>query len=81
LPHEVEAILGIPPGDYTTTGPPMLPSDPNGDVPGWHTKADWLADQAAVRVYYDADNRVLFVMGVTGSRESFLDRLRRLLHL
>jgi hypothetical protein len=62
LQSRVEAILGVPPGDYTTTpkGRTRLwPAEPKGE-PQWKSSADWFADGATVRVYFDDQSRVLF---------------------
>ncbi len=81
--HQVEAVFGVPPGDYTTRATQLLIADPNGDVPSWHATEDWFADHASVRVYFDAEHRVLFARGVIEDRspETVWQRLRRWLRL
>ncbi len=81
--HQVKDLFGVPPGDYTTGVTPLRVADPNGDVPRWHGTADWFADHATVRVYFDRQGEVLFACSVIEDRspETLWQRLRRRLRL
>jgi hypothetical protein len=47
-----------------------------------HTTADWFADHAAVRVYFDRQSKVLCACSVVADRnpETLWQRVRRWLH-
>ena len=82
--QQVESVFAVPPGDYTTPGARRrTPVDPNGRDFAWHAQADWLTDHASVRVYFDAQDRVLFTSSVVRADppETFWDRVRRRLGL
>jgi hypothetical protein len=82
--EQVTAVLGVPPGDYTTPGAERLQAvDPDRSAFHWHRTEDWWADGITIRVYYDERGIVLFA-GSTYSgvaREPLLDKLRRWLGL
>lgn len=78
--QEVETILGAAPGDYSQGMAGVWLCGR-----GWQAAEQlaWLGDEAAVRVYFDAEGRVLGVLqgGVMRSNESLRDKLRRWLGL
>jgi hypothetical protein len=79
----VHAMFAAPPGDYTPPGqkpPGAIESDPEKP---FHTAEEWRDDVAVVRVYFDADGRVVDWRGMFSNRrpESVWQRLRRVLGL
>jgi hypothetical protein len=76
---EVEALLGVPPGNYCSTRNVELIYPrrwPLVDVPCRGEK--WISDEAGVTVYFDDAGTVVYeqVIFVVIRRRSLLDRLR-----
>jgi hypothetical protein len=82
---EVAELLGGPPGEYVTAGGGAVRGvpEPSGVAAVWQATEEWVTDDAAVRVFYDADSRVLFAgrSRTAEARQSFWHGLRHWLHL
>jgi len=74
---EVEALLGGPPGDYTTK--PVLQTKPlprrSGPQPDWRME-EWTRGTVRVRVVFDAGDRVTETWFTGDDSPSLLRRLR-----
>jgi hypothetical protein len=80
---EVEAILGVPPGDYAAAGSvrPTLGVNPN-ELPAGARREDWWAEEAAVAVWFGQDGRVVNATAASWTTDSpWLERVRRWLGL
>jgi hypothetical protein len=77
---EFEAILGAPAGDYRTRKDDSYLFPAPGTFPcnrGETTEREWLTDEAAIRVFYDAEGKaVYFCRGVKVPSPSLLRRLQ-----
>jgi hypothetical protein len=75
---EVEQLIGVPPGDYTTGDRVVyLPPASAGHGPIRH---EWQGDEGGIEVWLNADGRVVwkdFTSVVAFKRHSLLERLRR----
>jgi hypothetical protein len=92
---EVEAILCVPPGNYSRGGRVILYADlgtspfMGQERPGlkfFEMKelhaVEWVGNEAAVKVWFDENQRVFNVVpGRVVGAENILDRIRRWLHL
>jgi len=80
---EVEAIFRVPPGDYRSPDDANLVAWQNPDAfPSGCSFEVWQARNVAVSVCFDQDGKVLSqAIGATGDGPSWLDRVRRFLHL
>ncbi len=69
---EVEAILGCPPGDYTTGPCDTPPLGSRGFI-----RDKWLSDTGIIVVLFNDDGRVVLVEFWSMQNESFIDRWYR----
>lgn len=83
--HEVESILGAPPGDYTTREVLYVARPAPGYRPWLHknTAKVWASNDAKVAIHFDDSGRVegVFPEIKVGRRESLWDRFRKWLRL
>jgi hypothetical protein len=73
--QEVEAILGVPPGDYSgESNRTTIWMDTSSFPPGWRCET-WRSPSTAVAVWFDGDGRVLILgVGNIGTEPSWFKR-------
>jgi len=74
---EVEAILGVPPGDYAggKARHPTLELPPGEGSPLWR-REDWRSNEASIAVFFDPDGVVVNKVGTWWASEaSWSDRV------
>jgi hypothetical protein len=79
---EVNDLLGVPPGDYTSG--PVQPTNPSlgviGENPGvFERSTTWLDDRTGVRVGYDDDGKLVCAFGWSHRPRSIFGGFGRLL--
>jgi hypothetical protein len=80
--QEVEALIGVPPGDFPPGGSVKITFYRNQNVPSaWDKSELWRGRDTAIAVYFDHDGKVVLTQVGRNSLTSLLDRIRLFLGL
>ena len=74
---KVEAIFGLPPGDYSEQSKTIFTiyQDPEGFPQGWRRET-WQSPNALCVVYFDRDDKVLCRAGCEAHSPSWFDQIK-----
>ena len=70
--NDVEAIIGLPPGDYCTKPWRLM---------NYYARKFWCSDDGLILVTLDEDGLVTSTEFISDKQDALLDRVRRFLHL